>query len=61
MQRCFFKKLSESPSEEGKNLREQYKQIDFKRCAYRCAGYSDYGICKYYIIQQPEKLEIMLS
>lgn len=57
MKICYFKTLSESPSIEGKRMRDNYKDIDFKFCRYRCAGY-DCGTCENYTIQEMNKLEL---
>ena len=52
---CWFKRISESPSKEGKNIREQYDYIDFKYCRKKCDGFNKK--CEFFEYHELSELE----
>jgi len=50
MEKCYFKKISDSESKEGEAYLKRF-DINFKKCKFKCSGYIGYGNCENFITQ----------
>lgn len=58
--KCYFRRISESSSREGRQYQGQFPLVDFQKCLYVCSGYEGYGSCEFFSIDFTEGLEKML-
>jgi hypothetical protein len=61
MIKCYFKKISESTSQEGRQYKGQFPLINFQRCLYICSGYEGYKSCEFFSQDLTQGLEKMLK
>ena len=55
MERCYFKTIVTSESEEGEAFMKRFA-LDYQRCRHGCTGYFGYGTCEYYT--SPKEVEL---